>query len=60
MALDLFEIRCLLKLNYDVWLFAKMYAWVFARFTARKHSTLITYFQINRDYRRALYQVKMP
>jgi hypothetical protein len=37
-----------------------MYAWVFARFTARKQGGLVTYFQINRDYRGALYRVKMP
>jgi hypothetical protein len=35
-----------------------MYAWVFARFTERKHGGLITYFQINRDYRGAFYGVK--
>jgi hypothetical protein len=33
------------------WLLAKMYAWVFAHFTARKQGGLMTYFQINRDYR---------
>jgi hypothetical protein len=37
-----------------------MYAWGFARLTARKHGRLITYFQINRDYSGALYGLRMP